>query len=206
MSPEQRERHNKYQREYKKKLWLRMSPEQREKYRERQNNYQREYQRRRSKQMSPEQRKEYNRHSREYYRQISPEQRKRFNKLKREYRKKLSPEQRKRYSKIKSRGARIRHMKRRRVVQKYKVLKGCSICGFNRHYSALDFDHINRSKKKCNISRLVSDTCSWETVVAEIKKCRVLCANCHRIKTYENKEYRNKDTKYYPLQIGRAHV
>ena len=44
---------------YKKKLWLRMSPEQREKYRKRQNNYQREYQRRCSKQMSPEQREKW---------------------------------------------------------------------------------------------------------------------------------------------------
>ena len=74
------------------------------------------------------------------------------------------------------------------------MLKGCYICGFNKHYSALDFDHINRDKKIKSVSRLVSDTCSWKTVVAEIGKCRVLCANCHRIKTHENKEYINMNT------------
>ena len=41
MSPEQREKKNKYQREYFKEYWIRMSPEQRKKYRERGYKYQR---------------------------------------------------------------------------------------------------------------------------------------------------------------------
>ena len=162
-----------------------MSPEQREKYSERQNNYQREYQRRRSKQMSPEQHEKRNKRAREY-------------------RKRWSPEQRKRYNKVKSRGARVRHKKRREVVQKYKVLKGCYICGFNKHYSALDFDHINRDTKIKNVSRLVTDTCSWKTVVAEIRKSRVLCANCHRIKTHENKDYMNMNTTEFKNENKRT--
>jgi len=197
MSPERRERHNKYQREYEKKLWIRMSPEQREKYRERHNKYQREYQRRCSKQRSPEQREEYNRKMRNLWKQMSPKQREGRNRRARNYRKQMSPEQRKRHNKTSNKCARIRHMKKRRVVQKYKVLKGCSICGFNKHYSALDFDHIDRSKKRNNISRLMGNSCSWKTVVEEIKRCRVLCANCHRMKTHKNKEYRNKNVKYY---------
>jgi hypothetical protein len=193
MSPEQRERKNKYQREYFKEYWIRMSPEQRKKYRERGYKYQRKY----WKQMSPEGREKYNKSRREYWKQMSPEQREKRNKRAREYRKRWSPEQRKRYNKVKNRTARVKHTKRRVVVQKYKMLKGCCICGFNKHYSALDFDHINRDKKIKNVSRLVTDTCSWKTVVEEIKKCRVLCANCHRLKTHKNKEYENKNIKYY---------
>ena len=204
MSPEQRERHNKYQREYKKKLWLRMSPEQREKYRERQNNYQREYQRRCSKQMSPEQREKYNRSKREYYRQISLEQRKGRNRCARKYWKQMPTEKRKRFNKANGKCARIRLKKRRLIVQNYKVLKGCSICGFNTHYSALDFDHINRSKKKHSISRLVGNRCSWKTIIAEIRKCRVLCANCHRIKTNENKDYMNMNTTEFKNENKRT--
>ncbi len=193
MSPEQRERKNKYQREYFKEYWIRMSPEQRKKYRERGRKYQRKY----WKQMSPEGREKYNKSRREYWKQMSPEQREKRNKRAREYRKRWSPEQRKRYNKVKNRTARVKHTKRRVVVQKYKVLKGCSICGFNKHYSALDFDHIDRNKKRKNVSRLIGDTCSWKIVVAEIRKCRVLCANCHRLKTHKNKEYKNKNIKYY---------
>ena len=190
ITQEQREEKNKYQREYFKKLWIQMSPDQRKKYRERGYKYQRKY----WKQMSSERREEYNKSRREYWKRMPPEVREKRNKRAREYRKLWSPEQRKRYNKVKSRGVRMRHKKRREVVQKYKVLKGCSICGFNKHYSALDFDHISRDKKIKNVSRLVSDTCSWKTVVVEIGKCRVLCANCHRIKTHENKEYINTNT------------
>jgi len=178
-----------------------MSPEQRKRW----NKYQKEYQRRRSKQMSPEQREKYNKSRREYWKQMSPEQREKRNRRAKKYRKLWSPEQRKRYNKVKSRAARVRHKERRIVVQKYKVLKGCSICGFNKNYSALDFDHIDRNKKRKNVSRLIGDTCSWKIVVAEIKKCRVLCANCHRMKTQKNREYENKNTKYY-VDNDKAHT
>lgn len=46
----------------------------------------------------------------------------------------------------------------------------------------LEFDHVCRETKTNNISRIVS-TCKWEKVIAEIEKCVVRCANCHRIKT-----------------------
>jgi hypothetical protein len=200
MSTEQRERKNKYQREYFKKLWIRMSPDQRKKYRERGYEYQRKY----WKQLSPERREEYNKSMREYWKQMSPEQHEKHNKRAREYRKRWSPEQRKRYNKVKRRGARVRCKKRREVVQKYKVLRGCYICGFNKHYSALDFDHINRDTKIKNVSRLVGDTCSWKTVVAEIRKCRVLCANCHRIKTHKNKDYMNINTTEFKNENKRT--
>jgi L-lysine 2,3-aminomutase len=45
----------------------------------------------------------------------------------------------------------------------------------------LDFDHV-RGKKKCNVSRMV-DYHKWETILQEIAKCEVRCANCHRKKT-----------------------
>ena len=43
----------------------------------------------------------------------------------------------------------------------------------------------------------MGSSCSWKTVVEEIKKCRVLCANCHRLKTHENKEYININVFYF---------
>ena len=48
----------------------------------------------------------------------------------------------------------------------------------------LEFDHV-RGKKSGNISRMVGEGFSWQMIEAEIAKCEVRCANCHRIKTYE---------------------
>ncbi len=48
----------------------------------------------------------------------------------------------------------------------------------------LEFDHIHGRKKR-SISRMLSIDCPWSTIQAEINKCEVRCANCHRIKTNE---------------------
>jgi len=48
----------------------------------------------------------------------------------------------------------------------------------------LDFDHRDRTAKRFNIADAVSCGASLKSVVAEILKCDVRCANCHRRKTY----------------------
>ena len=52
-------------------------------------------------------------------------------------------------------------------------------------YRVLDFDHIDPKTKAFNVSDCVRRGMSRKTVLAEIQKCQVLCANCHRIKTFE---------------------
>ena len=45
----------------------------------------------------------------------------------------------------------------------------------------LDFDHL-RDKKK-GVCQMITEGYSWKTIKAEIAKCVVRCANCHRRKT-----------------------
>ena len=66
----------------------------------------------------------------------------------------------------------------------YKVEKGCEICGYNEHPAALQFDHIDRNSKHAAVATLLSQRRPAEVVWEEIKKCRVLCANCHMVHTY----------------------
>ena len=84
---------------------------------------------------------------------------------------------------------------RKKILRRFKVLKGCFICGYNKHHSALEFDHINRSIKTDNVSILVKKNLSFGTIKHEVRKCNVLCSNCHRIKTFENKDWQNKINK-----------
>jgi len=65
----------------------------------------------------------------------------------------------------------------------YKKTLACTKCGFT-HHAALDFHHEDPSKKEYNVNRLVSDG-RFRKAYEEIKKCIVLCANCHRIHHYE---------------------
>jgi heterodisulfide reductase subunit B len=68
----------------------------------------------------------------------------------------------------------------------FKRTLKCTKCGFN-HIAALDFHHEDPSEKEYNVNRLVSNG-QFKKAYEEIKKCIVLCANCHRIHHYEEKE------------------
>lgn len=79
--------------------------------------------------------------------------------------------------------SRIRYHKRKKRL--VKLFGGCCIdCGFEEHFSALDFDHINNKTKKFRIGYAL-DRRRWKDTLKEAKKCELRCANCHRIK--ENK-------------------
>lgn len=57
--------------------------------------------------------------------------------------------------------------------------KSCTICGES-DIRTLEFDHLNPSEKLFNISQSVRLGYGWPKIVAELKKCRILCANCHK--------------------------
>jgi len=76
----------------------------------------------------------------------------------------------------------------KKFARRYKGICGCKLCG-NKDFRVLDYDHINHKDKLYNISSLWKWSFSIEILKTEIRKCQVLCANCHRIKTYEEQEY-----------------
>ena len=55
----------------------------------------------------------------------------------------------------------------------------CQVCGYDRCIEALGFHHLDPTQKDFGISKK-GYTRSWEKVKAEIAKCILLCANCHR--------------------------
>ena len=73
-----------------------------------------------------------------------------------------------------------RRKKIQEFIRNYKLSKGCADCGYNKHHAALEFDHVDGEKEfnVCNAK-------SIKQAKEEIKKCEVVCSNCHRIRTYE---------------------
>lgn len=54
----------------------------------------------------------------------------------------------------------------------------CSICGYDKCNSALDFHHLDQTKKDFTISSNMNR--AWSKIKIELDKCILVCANCHR--------------------------
>ena len=69
--------------------------------------------------------------------------------------------------------------------QTFKCTLKCTKCGYA-HPAALDFHHTDPTTKEGNVHRYAASG-QYKRAFAEVEKCIVLCANCHRILHYEEK-------------------
>lgn len=78
------------------------------------------------------------------------------------------------------------------------LLSGCVDCGKKFPVESMDFDHV-RGDKTISISRLSTSSYSNDELLdileEELKKCEAVCANCHRIRTYNR--YKNSARRDY---------
>jgi len=74
--------------------------------------------------------------------------------------------------------------KRKELRDFSKELKSipCMDCKIEYPYYVMDFDHRESSTKEYNLSQM--RFCSKEKFLEEAQKCDIVCANCHRIRTY----------------------
>ncbi len=73
---------------------------------------------------------------------------------------------------------------RRALIANYKAQKGCESCGIA-DARVLDLHHRDAECKVMAVSQM-ANRASLDAIKAEMTKCKVLCANCHRIEHYEN--------------------
>lgn len=71
------------------------------------------------------------------------------------------------------------------MLSEIKEKNGCVDCLKKYPYYILDFDHVY-GKKVANISFML-DNYSVEDIMKEIAKCEIVCANCHRERTFQRK-------------------
>ena len=72
--------------------------------------------------------------------------------------------------------------KRRRQMKQRAIeyLGGkCIFCGYHKYPGALDFHHLDDSKKSFSLSQ-EGLTRSWKKTLQELQKCVLVCANSHR--------------------------
>ena len=61
----------------------------------------------------------------------------------------------------------------------------CTHCGIW-DYTVLEFNHKPGVDKLFNIGRTKSKSKAWSKIINEVRKCEILCANCHKRVTARN--------------------
>src|SRR5438132_2692835 len=81
----------------------------------------------------------------------------------------------------------IKHERAARKRRLILIMGGkCCECGYAKSAAALDFHHLDRTGKSRTVSHLLAVSQPWgfEAAIKEAKKCRLVCANCHREATF----------------------
>jgi hypothetical protein len=79
-----------------------------------------------------------------------------------------------------------RKKERKKEWQVFKSTLECAHCGEN-HPATFDFHHVERHPDNKKVSELLQGH-NYGAARKEIKKCIVLCANCHRKVHYEEEK------------------
>ncbi len=69
-------------------------------------------------------------------------------------------------------------------LRTYKKNLSCIRCKED-HPACIDFHHLNAHEKEGTIANMISEGYSIKTITGEIKKCVVLCKNCHAKEHFE---------------------
>lgn len=101
-----------------------------------------------------------------------------------------------------------RRAPRQEYVEKVKAESGCMDCGLRPEYSqVLEFDHRPDEVKLFHISDRMGSG-AMEEFIAEIAKCDIVCANCHRVRTVIKNQFGQAlgDTRVRMKQVYKDRV
>lgn len=76
----------------------------------------------------------------------------------------------------------------REIIQGKKDVP-CVDCGLRYGYWVMDFDHRDDEKKLYNVNKMPGRH-GIPRILTEISKCDVVCANCHRNRTWTRRQVR----------------
>jgi hypothetical protein len=88
---------------------------------------------------------------------------------------------------------RSRHLERKRATWRAQArlldeLRDvpCADCGRCYRPCAMDFDHRDPTSKEYTVTRMIGRA-GTARILAEVAKCDIVCANCHRVRTLDRR-------------------
>lgn len=98
-------------------------------------------------------------------------------------------------------------LKKERVREYLENIKNvpCMDCGKSYPSYVMDFDHRDITKKLGGVGFFASKR-SWAKMLAEIEKCDIICANCHRERTSKQMKYTARNRVRIPRGDGPQNI
>jgi len=72
---------------------------------------------------------------------------------------------------------RWRHNTKKRMID--SMGGKCQICGYDKCQTAMKFHHLNPEEKELKLGSARGNPSAWKMIAEELKKCILLCGNCH---------------------------
>ena len=109
------------------------------------------------------------------------------------------------YHKHKERYYQVARERNKKIAELIARLKAgpCKDCGKKYPPYVMDFDHLPGQIKIANVSYLKRHRVAFEKIEAEVKKCDLVCANCHRVRSYKRQHKNPIGGNYKQLGVSR---
>ena len=75
----------------------------------------------------------------------------------------------------------------KQFIRNYKESHPCVDCNEYKDYYVMQFDHLPQYVKCFNISNFYDYTGDVQVVIAEMKKCDLVCGNCHTVRGHNRR-------------------
>lgn len=87
--------------------------------------------------------------------------------------------------------ARVAKVNKRKMQQSKELIRSaknvpCKDCGKSYPPYVMDFDHLDQKSKIFCVSTAGRGRIKMQNIINEISKCEVVCANCHRERTFKH--------------------
>lgn len=96
--------------------------------------------------------------------------------------------------------SRSQHVKDWRKATKQRMVAAmggkCQCCGYDRCVESLDFHHINPENKEMNLGAVRANPKAWEHIANELRKCILICRNCHGEIHYQGRSLPDNYTRF----------
>ena len=80
----------------------------------------------------------------------------------------------------------------------------CCKCGYCKNYAALEFHHVDPKEKEFSWNK--ARELPWIKIIEELKKCVLLCSNCHREEHWPNSVFEKYENSEVNTRLNRKEI